>query len=81
MRNQKELNKLYSETHFIIDNADKKELFDYIIKIEIKNKKYKEVIDKIKKEINKIFVDEEIINRALLLGIYEKIYYFLKEVE
>ena len=45
------------------------------------NKKHKEVIDKIKKEINKIFVDEEIINRALLLGIYENIYYFLKEVE
>ena len=50
-------------------------------KIKMQNQKYKEVIDRIKKEINKIFIDEEIINRALLLGIYENIYYFLKEVE
>lgn len=39
---QKELNDLYEEVHFIIDNADKKELFDYIIKNKIENQELKE---------------------------------------
>ena len=44
------------------------------------NKKYKEVIDKIKKEVDKIFVEGQIINKCLLLSIYENIWRILKEV-
>ena len=49
MSNQKELNKISDEVNFMITNASKKELFDYIVGLEIQNKKYKEVIDKAKK--------------------------------
>lgn len=45
------------------------------------NRKYKDVIYNIQKEINKIYIDGETINRALLLSIYERIYNLLKEVE
>lgn len=43
--------------------------------------KQKEVIDKIKKEVDKIFVEGHTINRCLLLSIYENIWRTLKEVE
>lgn len=41
--NEKLLN---DEVNFMITNASKKELFDYIVGLEIQRKKYKEVIDK-----------------------------------
>lgn len=41
--NEKLLN---DEVNFIITNASKKELFDYIVGLKIQNKKHKEVIDK-----------------------------------
>lgn len=44
-------------------------------------KRQKEVIDKIKKEVDKIFVEGQTINRCLLLSIYENIWRTLKEVE
>ena len=41
--NEKLLN---DEVNFMITNASKKELFDYMVGLEIQRKKYKEVIDK-----------------------------------
>lgn len=41
--NEKLLN---DEVNFMITNASKKELFDYIVGLKIQSKKYKEVIDK-----------------------------------
>lgn len=41
--NEKLLN---DEVNFMITNASKKELFDYIIGLKIQNEKYKEIIDK-----------------------------------
>ena len=35
--------------------------------------KQKEIIDKLKKEVDKIFVEGQIINKCLLLSIYENI--------
>lgn len=58
MSNQKELNKIYGEVNFMITNASKKELFDYIVGLEIQNKKYKEVIDKAIEYINLIVLGE-----------------------
>lgn len=43
-------------------------------------KKQKEAIDKIKKEVDKIFVEGQTINRCLLLSIYENIWRILKRV-
>ena len=80
MRNQKELNKLYSETHFIIDNADKKELFDYIIKIGIENKKQKEVINKINYYLD-LFISDESLSKYDVLKILMHIKEVAKEVE
>ena len=48
--------------------------------LEKENKKYKEVIDKIKKEVDKIFVEGQIINKCLLLSIYENIWRIINEV-
>lgn len=59
--------------------------FNYISnryqELQKENKKQKEVIDKIKKEVDKIFVEGQTINRCLLLSIYENIWRILKEVE
>ena len=47
--NEKLLN---DEVNFMITNASKKELFDYMVGLKIQNKKHKEVIDKAIKYIN-----------------------------
>lgn len=61
-----------------LSGLDEDALFD---DVKLKIEKQKEVIDKIKKEVDKIFVEGQIINRALLLSIYENIWRTLKEVE
>lgn len=53
-----------------LSGLDEDALFD---DVKLKIEKQKEVIDKIKKEVDKIFVEGQIINRALLLSIYENI--------
>ena len=47
--------------------------------LEKENQKQKEIIDKIKKEVDKIFVEGQIINKCLLLSIYENIWRILNE--
>lgn len=82
MSNQKELNKIYGEVNFMITNASKKELFDYIVGLEIQNKKYKEVIDKLNKlegirSLTMYFED----GREISVLSYKEILDILKEVE
>ena len=46
MSEEKRLNKISDEVNFMITNASKKELFDYMVGLKIQNKKHKEIIDK-----------------------------------
>ena len=84
MSNQKELNKIYGEVNFMITNASKKELFDYIVGLKIQNKKYKEVIDKAIEYINLIVLGERIDGEPVLFKEEAEGQYLLdilKEVE
>ena len=72
-----------NKPQIFIDTQDMEERYSeglYQDYLEEENKKYKEVIDTIKKEVDKIFVEGQIINKCLLLSIYENIWRILKEV-
>lgn len=79
--NEKLLN---DEVNFMITNASKKELFDYIVGLKIQSKKYKEVIDKV---INDIDLVIELIKQqpteddSWILGRLNAFKIILKEVE
>ena len=85
-RENQELKKQLEEKNkpqIFIDTQDMEERYSeglYQDYLEEENKKYKEVIDTIKKEVDKIFVEGQIINKCLLLSIYENIWRILKEV-
>ena len=53
-------------------------LFEDIEALLQENEQLKDLIDKIKKEVDKIFVEGQIINKCLLLSIYENIWRILK---
>lgn len=84
MSEEKRLNKISDEVNFMITNASKKELFDYIVGLEIQRKKYKEVIDK---AINDIDLVIELIKQqpteddSWILGRLNAFKIILKEVE
>ena len=62
---------LNDEVNFMITNASKKELFDYIVGLKIQSKKYKEVIDKAKSKLTAMFAngdDNKILDDLLELG-------------
>lgn len=78
---------LNDEVNFMITNASKKELFDYIVGLKIQSKKYKEAIDKTIEFINR---EIEIIkiqpseNKSIdeyILSKYNGLLKILKEVE
>lgn len=83
MSNQKELNKISDEVNFMITNASKKELFDYIVGLEIQNKKYKEVIDKAKKLHNEFASKNSLLvfENNNLIDFMNNLISVLKEVE
>lgn len=56
------------------------ELHSYIEDLEEENKKQKEVIEKIQKEVDKIFKEYQPFNRAVLLTTLENINNYIKEV-
>lgn len=72
--NEKLLN---DEVNFMITNASKKELFDYIVGLKIQSKKYKEVIDKAVEKIESWYFALDYAERDRLKIIVE----ILKEVE
>lgn len=78
--NEKLLN---DEVNFMITNASKKELFDYIVGLEIQNKKYKEVIDKAKKLHNEFASKNSLLvfENNNLIDFMNNLISVLKEVE
>ena len=78
---------LNDEVNFMITNASKKELFDYIVGLKIQSKKYKEVIDKVIEFINreieliKIQPSENKSIDEYILSKYNGLLKIIKEVE
>lgn len=81
---EKEKNRFNVEEHTTLDNK----IIDvfpishrYIHNLETQLKKQKEIIEKIQKEVDKIFKEYQSINRAMLLTMFEKIYQLLQILE
>ena len=75
--NEKLLN---DEVNFMITNASKKELFDYIVGLKIQSKKYKEVIDKAISHLD-LFISDTGLSKYDTLKILMHTKKILKEVD